>query len=160
MKTLSRLAGLLACALPLQATELLYVQIRTAPLRASPAPFAPITATLEYGERVHALDTSGAWKKVRPESRPDAPVGWIHVTALTPKALALQAGTDTSVRASSDEVALAGKGFTAQVEKQMKAAHPDLPFVVIDRMEKQNIPLPEIRAFLEKGGLTPQGATP
>lgn len=148
---------LVVSSLSARAVERLYVQIRAAPIRSSPAPFASVIGTLAYGEPVTVIETSGAWRNVRTESPTEALSGWIHLSALTPKALSLQAGADTSVRASSDEVALAGKGFTAQVENQLKTANPHLPFAAIDKMEKMAIPLDDITVFLEKGGLAGKG---
>lgn len=141
------------------APDILSVQHKTADLRATPAPFAALAGSLEYGARVIVLESSGPWRKVRrAEGTPTE--GWLHVTALTEKTIALQAGTDTAVRASSDEVALAGKGFNSQVESQVKAGNPKLDFAAIDRMEKLRIPQEELKAFLAKGGLTPKGGRP
>jgi hypothetical protein len=54
-------------------------------------------------------------------------------------------------------MALAGKGFGRDVEAQFRAAHAGLDFSWVDRMEKAQVPRPEIVRFVQAGGLAQPG---
>lgn len=140
-----------------ETTPLRSVQLKQAPVRAAASPFSAITGTLAYGDRVLLLEQTGSWCRVRQAIDGDA-AGWIHAAALTEHHLSLKPGSDTRVAATSDEVAIAGKGFTAQVESQVQASNAKLDFATIDRMEQIVIPMAELKAFVKTGRLTPGGA--
>ena len=149
--------GLLAASAALaQPNDLMSVQLKSADLREKASPFGAITGNLAYGDRVIILDQTGPWRQVK--KAPGGEItGWVHISALTEKHIQLKAGEDTATRASSDEVAIAGKGFNSQVESQYKA-NTKLDFATIDKMEKLKIPLPEIRSFVETADLGKGGA--
>ena len=70
----------------------------------------------------------------------------------------LQAGAEDVERAATtDELALAGKGFNSQVEERYRSDHPELDFTWIDRMETFGASAEEVRRFLDEGRLRPQG---
>ena len=98
----------------------------------------------------------GAWLKVGlPGLKTE---GWMHASALTSKKIVLQAGEQAVGQgASSDELALAGKGFNQQVENTFRAQNPNLDFSWIDRMEKIVVSQSEMETFLREGGVTPEG---
>ena len=84
--------------------------------------------------------------------------GWIHASALTPKKIVLRAGAeDVEAAASSDELALAGKGFNQQVESEFRAKNPNLDFTWIDEMETYVVSENEMKQFLKEGELSPEG---
>jgi hypothetical protein len=86
----------------------------------------------------------------------ETPTGWVHKSALTRKRIKLQAGRqDVQVAASSDELALAGKGFNSDVEAEFKTKHRDVDFTWIDRMGEIVISEQEIQAFIKQGELQP-----
>jgi uncharacterized protein YgiM (DUF1202 family) len=132
------------------AVKTMNVQNRKADLRDSPSPFGRIVASLAYGDKVTVEQQNGPWMKISK----DAASGWIHSSALTTKKIIMKSGEDTQIAASSDEVALAGKGFNADVEAQFKANHKDIDFKWVDKAEKIVIPSRVIKAFAEEGGLT------
>ncbi len=136
--------------------KLMSVQFKTADLREKASPFGALSGSLAYGDRVLVLEQSGPWCKVKKAVDGDAS-GWIHVSALTEKHIQLKAGADTATKASSDEVAIAGKGFNSQVESQYKNANAKLDFASIDKMEKIKIPVKELQSFVEEGGLAAKG---
>ena len=110
------------------------VQVKQAAIRATPSYLAPIVAPLNYGDRLTVYEKKGDWCRV---GRTDQPAsGWIHASALSRQRIALKAGDDTRTAASSEEVALAGKGFNSDVESAFKANHADIDFRPIDRMEQ------------------------
>jgi len=73
---------------------------------------------------------------------------------LSEKRIVLKAGgRDAQVGASSGELALAGKGFNADVEAEFKARNRDIDFSWVDRMQAMKVPPERIAAFLQEGGL-------
>jgi len=56
---------------------------------------------------------------------------------------------------SSDEVALAGKGFTPEVESSYKQKHPEAKYAEVDQVEAQQVAAAKLQAFITEGGLKP-----
>jgi hypothetical protein len=80
----------------------------------------------------------------------------MHASALSEKRIVLKAGgKDAEVAASGGELALAGKGFNADVEAEFKARNRKIDFSWIDRMQAMKVPPEKITAFLQEGGLAP-----
>jgi hypothetical protein len=134
------------------------IQIKNGVLRSSPSFLGKVTAKVSYGDRVEGMENKNGWSKVRPE---DAEIsGWIHDSALTHKKIILMPGqTDVAQAATSDEIALAGKGFNEQVEREMKDKYPQMDYSSIDKMEKIVVSDPQMKQFLNEGRvLPPEGA--
>lgn len=132
------------------------VQIRTAQLRADPSFLGRVAGTLEYGARVTIAEERGEWRRV---TGPNGAQGWIHQSALTTKKIAMQAGAaDVSTAASGQELALAGKGFSSEVEADFKKKNANVDFTWIDRMEKIKVTPAEMLAFLKEGQVVPEGS--
>ena len=133
-------------------TKTMNVQVREAQVRQAPGFLSRILATVPYTEPVTVLEEKGDWMRVQTGSTE----GWMHNTALTTKRLKLSGGgPDAQVTVTSDEQALAGKGFNSDVEKQFKERNAKVDFAVVDKMEKLKIPVAEIQAFLKKGDVAP-----
>ena len=112
------------------------VQVKDAPVRATPSFVGKVVGALAYGDQVEIQQTQGAWSS---------------------KKIVLAAGQEQAkVAASGDELALAGKGFNSDVEAQFKSVHKDIDFTWINRMEKIRIPATEMQAFLKGGDVTPR----
>ncbi|MGD8367185.1 MAG: SH3 domain-containing protein [Desulfobacterales bacterium] len=130
------------------------IQIKDGRLRAAPSFLGGIVGSVRYGDRVRVLERKGAWSRVAVGSN----AGWIHDSALTEKEIVLRAGAaDVERAATTDELALAGKGFNSQVEERFRADHPGLDFSWVDRMETFRSSADEVRRFLKEGGLSPKG---
>lgn len=128
------------------------VQVKQGQVRATPSFLGKIVATLAYGDRVEALEDRDGWIKVTPPGSKTS--GWMHSSALTGKRVVLKASTkDVEAAASSGELALAGKGFNADVEAEYKKNNKNIDFTWIDRMQAMNVPPEKISAFLKEGGL-------
>jgi hypothetical protein len=56
---------------------------------------------------------------------------------------------------SSDEVALAGKGFTPEVESGYRAKHPEMDFAQVDKIEGFKVEPAALQAFIKEGDLKP-----
>lgn len=64
--------------------------------------------------------------------------------------------TGTPVKqTSSDEVALAGKGFTPEVESGYRAKHPEMDFAQVDKIETLKVDSAALQAFIKEGDLKP-----
>jgi len=132
------------------------VQVKQSPVRTAPSFMARIIATLQYGDRVNVVSARGTWTQVFMAT--DGLKGWVHSSALTRKKIVLKAGAaDVNKTATSDELALAGKGFNKQVEGEFRNKNRDLDFARIDKMEKVTVAQDDIRAFLKEGAVSPQG---
>jgi hypothetical protein len=150
------LVFLLAPAGAGMAAQAMSVQVKRGDVRATPTFLGKIVSTLGYGERVEILENRQNWLRIAPTAK--GPGGWMHSSALTPKRIVLQAGSrDAQAAASGGELALAGKGFNADVEAEFKARNRNLDFSVIDRMQASEIPQERIAAFLKEGGLAGSG---
>lgn len=146
------LAFLAAYAAPGMAGKMMSVQVRRGDVRATPTFLGKIVSTLGYADRVEVLESRSGWLRVAPTARGAG--GWMHSSALSEKRIVLRSGAgDAQVAASGGELALAGKGFNADVEAEYKARNTNLDFATIDRMQSSEIPQDRIAAFLNEGGL-------
>lgn len=132
------------------------VQVKQSQVRTAPSFLARIIGTLHYGDRVYVVSGQGTWTQVFMATA--GIKGWVHTSALTRKKIILKAGAaDVNETATSDELALAGKGFNKKVEGEFKAKHQNLDYARIDQMEKVKASQRDIRKFLEEGAVSPQG---
>jgi uncharacterized protein YgiM (DUF1202 family) len=131
--------------------RVMYVATRNAELKSSTGFFADTVITLQYGDQVTVVQENGKWMEVRPAKRSSVS-GWILANSLTSKRI-ISSGTGTS--ASADELALAGKGFSEEVEQAYKsrggasAAH----YAEVDAMETLIVSRQELYNFLVEGHL-------
>ena len=80
----------------------------------------------------------------------------MHTSALTKKKLKLSAGeANASTTVSSEEQALAGKGFNSDVEAKFKENNAEIDFSWVDKMEKIKIKTSTLIKFLEQGDIKP-----
>jgi len=117
---------------------------------------APVGA-VPAGSRVQVIRQAGDWYKVDYQGIQ----GWIHRQAFpAPKA---QSGFNLpgvlfgapAKETTSDEVALAGKGFTPEVESGYRQKHPELNFAGVDQVESFKVNPGKLDAFIKEGGLNP-----
>ncbi len=112
----------------------------------------PSAATVSRGEQLKVVATQGDWFSV---SGKFTGTGWIHRSSVENRAVALSSkpGGTGSGTASSDEIELAGRGFTPQVEGQYRQKNPNLNFGPIDSIETVTLDVSELQAFVNEGGL-------
>lgn len=134
--------------------ESMNVQVKEADVRSAPSFLAKIIAKLPYGRAVNTQGKQGNWVKV---TAPKAGSGFVHESALTTEDIALSSGGNVGSGASSDEVALAGKGFNQQTETAYRRANPGLSYQWINKMEQINVSPQQSQAFLEAGDVKPAG---
>ncbi len=148
------IALVLLIALSAIAAQQLSVQVRETKLRQRPSYLGAATTALAYGTRVDVLETRGPWRHVRTES---GQTGWLHDSALTEKKLTLQSGdTDQAVTADGDELALAGKGFSEEVERSFREGNQGVDYRWVDRMSLWTVTPEQSRQFLDVGGIMPR----
>ncbi|MCP4403423.1 MAG: SH3 domain-containing protein [bacterium] len=129
------------------------VQVKETPLRSSPNFLGKVVAKVAYTEQVEVIEEQAGWSEVNVIS--SGQNGWIHSSALTSKTIILNPGIDDIERAaSSDEIALAGKGFGPEVEEQYKQDNSGANYVVVDTMEKVVVSEQQMIKFLEAGGIS------
>lgn len=125
------------------------VVVKEAQVRSTPSFLGKIVTVLPYGERLKTVSERNDWVEVVVNGGK----GWIHSSALSRKEVVLTAGNETSrTGASSDEIALAGKGFNAQVESRYKEDY-EMDYTWVDRMEEYMIAPEEAADFLVQGEL-------
>ena len=150
------LLGVLLLNTMAEAQKIMTVQVREGQLRATPSHFGKIIAKIYYGDQVTILEEKGDWKRVSVSDGKGQ--GWMHDSALTGKRTVLTAGRSragTSV--SQDEIALAGKGFSEEVEKEYRKSNANLDYAWINRMETIRISPRQMENFIEDGRLVLRG---
>jgi len=147
-------ALLLVAGLAWAAGEVMSVQVRVTQLRSRPSFLGSTVADVGYGAQMTIKSKRGPWVEV---TAPDGESGWLHESALSEDEVAMVSGTiDANTGASSEEIALAGKGFNDQVENEYKKKHGDLDYTWVDLMEKMVITPEQAEVFLINGQVEPQ----
>jgi uncharacterized protein YgiM (DUF1202 family) len=145
---------LLVAATVWSASGKMSVQVRRSELRDSPSFLGSRVAPVVYGEQVEVVGQQGNWMEVSASS---GTKGWIHQSALTKKRIAFSSGAeDAETGVSGEELALAGKGFNADVEKEFRDCHPELDFTWVDEMEQMKVSPQEVGSFFSEGDLQRQ----
>jgi hypothetical protein len=129
--------------------RIMYVSIKAVELKSSTGFFADTLGILEYGDQVTVLRESGRWVEVRPAKNASL-TGWTASANLTTKRIVSSSGRTS---ASAEELALAGKGFSEEVEHSYRQ-DAVVSYAEIDAMEAQNIPKWELYDFLKEGHLS------
>ncbi len=147
---------MLMCCAALMATgawaaKEMSVQVRDGQLRNRASFLGAVTGAVAYGDRVTVNQTQAGWCEVATAS---GATGWIHESALTPKRVVMSSGAaDTRSGASGEEVALAGKGFSKEVEAEYKKGNAKIDYAWVDWMGKQTVPPEQLVQFLKQGDL-------
>jgi hypothetical protein len=114
-------------------------------------------ASVPEGAELNVERQAGDWYKVEYQGT----AGWINRQAFgKPQASSgfslpgLLTGKPVK-ETSSDEVALAGKGFTPEVENSYRSKHPEMNFAQVDRIETFMVPPAKLQTFIKEGDLKP-----
>ena len=150
------LIGLIGFPVFAAGQKMMSIQVKKGEIRSTPSFLGSVVARLSYGDRVYVQEKRGPWVRVGLPGKSDK--GWIHTSVLTSKKVVLKPGAaNVQTSASSDELALAGKGFSKQVENKFKGKNPNISYAYIDRMEKFVVSQKQIKQFLKEGELSPKG---
>lgn len=123
----------------------LYVAANTVNVRSSSGFFARVLGTLTLGEAVTVQQNQGRWLVVRSATGLQ---GWAPADAFSTRRRVAQPGSSATVT----EFALAGKGFTADLEEIIRA-YGELDFSLVYAMEERTICPEELQIFLREGRL-------
>jgi uncharacterized protein YgiM (DUF1202 family) len=146
-------AMLLLVATSWSSSGTMSVQVRDGQLRSTPSFLGSLVGAVAYGTQVEVMQQQGEWLEVR---TPSGGKGWIHNSALGKKQVALQSGgQNVETTASGKELALAGKGFNADIEAEFRKSHQNLDYTWVNKMENINISPQEVLAFLKAGDVRP-----
>lgn len=136
-----------------QAQKMMIVQVRQAQIRSTPSFLGKIMARPIYGEKVIILAERKGWMKVKRNAAVKIE-GWMHRSALSPVKVILKSGDQsTAGQSSTQEVALAGKGFNEQIEGGYAINHQDLDYSWVNKMEKISPSMEELEKFVINGSL-------
>jgi hypothetical protein len=134
------------------AAEPVKVKVQKASLFSQPNFFSRTVATLQFGDQLEMEEAVKDWAKVKfgPQK------GYVHQSALTSTRVDMKTmlfSSSSSSGASQDEVALAGKGFTPEVEKNYGKTHPEMNYALVDEIEHYSVDPNSLRSFIQRGGL-------
>jgi hypothetical protein len=117
--------------------------------------FAPVVARVPYGEMIEELERQGDWLRVNYRGQQ----GWIHISAVQEQKFRLTTG-EKAQEPSREEVALAGKGFTPEVENSFRDKNPKMRFDLVDQVQSYKIEEKQLQTFLQTGFLREPGGGP
>jgi hypothetical protein len=141
------LAAAVAVAAP-KAGSTVTVRVMSAKVMKAPKFIGAATGSVSRGDQLTIAEIKGDWYRVTGVAK-----GWINRTSVVDGKVALSSSPGGGGGASRDEVELAGRGFTPDVEEQYRGKHPDLDFSHVEAIEKTGVDLSELGAFVEEGGL-------
>ena len=125
------------------------VQTLTAKLMKGPSYLGATTAKLVRGDQLTFEDAKGDWYHAKAKGGED---GWIHKSGVVEKAVALSSKPGGGAGGvTQDEVALAGRGFSKEVEAEYKNQHPDMDFSHVDKIEKLEVDSEALAKFAADG---------
>jgi hypothetical protein len=127
------------------------VKVKKSTIYERPQFYSPVVSTVAYGEALEMTDERGDWAFVEFQGKS----GWIHKSGLTSDKVNL--GTiffgGGSSSATEDEVTLAGKGFTPQIEGAYREGRPEMNYAMVDMIENYRVDERALQEFIEQGGL-------
>jgi len=135
-------------AAQISAGKTLYVSVKTLTLKSGTGFFAGSKGTLMYGDRVTVIRVDGKYAEVRSVANPSL-TGWTATANFSTRQIV--SGNSNTV--SAKEVALAGKGFSQEVENSYRSQKKNVNYADVDRTEAINFNENELKSFLEEGRL-------
>ncbi len=125
---------------------------RDAAVRKDKRFFAPVVTRIPFGATIEDQGRQGDWLRVTYKGKK----GWLHIGAVQEQKFQF-ARTDKAREASQEEVALAGKGFTPEVERSFRDKNPSLQYKTVDRIQSYKIDDKTLQAFIQAGALKEPG---
>jgi len=143
---------LLMASVALAAT--LKVITQEATIRKDKRFFAPVVARVAYGEVIQELERKGDWLRVSYRGKE----GWIHISAVQEQKFELSSlSSGRAQETSREEVALAGKGFTPEVEKVFREKNPKMRYDLVNHVQGYKVAESRLQAFIRAGNLKEPG---
>ncbi len=126
------------------------IRVMSAKVMKAPKFIGTTAASLSRGDALTVKEVKGDWYRVEGAAK-----GWVHKTSVIEGKVELSTtpGGGGDGGASRDEVELAGRGFTPQIEDSYKRDNPNLDFAHVDAIERTGIDPAELEAFVAEGEL-------
>ncbi|MCB9564714.1 MAG: hypothetical protein H6709_17855 [Kofleriaceae bacterium] len=136
-----------------KAGSVITVRVMSAKVMSGPKFIGATAGTVSRGDQLTVKEVKGDWYRVE-----GAATGWIHKTNIVDGKVALSSKPGGGgAGASRDEVELAGRGFTPQIEGAYRDQNPTLDFGHVDAIEQVTFDPGELEAFVREGGLAGGG---
>ncbi len=129
--------------------DIKYIAVETIEIKSSTGFFSKEVGTATYGDEVIVLSEKGKWTEVQLKANPSIK-GWVSQTSLTSKRIVKR--NDKTVTTSADELALAGKGFSQEVEDFYKEQN-SIDFSLVDDIENVSVSDTDLLNFITNGKL-------
>ena len=123
-----------------------WVASKSIPLKSSTWFFATTRGTLVLGDQVTVLQINGNWAEVR-SSKNSSLSGWTQKANLSERQIVASGAS-----ASTSEVALAGKGFSKEVEDSYKTKG-EYNYDDVDKVEANSVSQDDLYKFMVDGRL-------
>jgi len=120
-----------------------YVAVQTVAVKDSAGFFAKDLGNLSLGDAVRLINDNGKWSQIQAGNV----TGWVASSSLTARRVV---GSNAAVTAS--EVAMAGKGFSPDMEMEYKKN--GLDYSMVDSMERITVTTDDLRRFVTEGRLS------
>jgi len=122
----------------------------SAEVMAEPKFFGKKVKSVARGDFLTVIEAKGDWYNVDAGGS----AGWIHKSGVEDKKVTLSSKDKVGGSgASRDEVELAGRGFTPEVEAEYKSRNPKLDFSHVDAIEGYAADSGDVAEFVEAGNL-------
>ncbi|MCD4700684.1 MAG: hypothetical protein K8S24_02395 [Candidatus Aegiribacteria sp.] len=116
-----------------------------------PAFYASPVEPVAYGTIASIDEIEGEWYRITTSL---GKAGWVHSTSVTGAIQTASGNTSASGDVTSDEIMLAGRGFSQAIEEAYAGEHPELDFTIVDNMEASWTVSPQqLYQFLVDGNL-------
>ena len=127
-----------------QTRDTRFVAVQSEDVKESSSNFARNLGSLSMGDSVNLARDDGRWAQISTQSLN----GWVRSSSLTTRRV-LPAGASTATAA---EIALAGKGFSPDIEIEYRRT--GLNYSMVDSMERIAISPQELLNFIREGHLS------
>jgi len=119
-----------------------YIAVKTTPLKSSTGFFAKDLGTLSLGDVVTVINDDGKWSQIQAGGL----AGWVTSSSLSARRV-----TTSNPAVTASEIAMAGKGFSPDME--MEYRKNGLDYSMVDSMEQITVPATELFRFINEGRL-------
>jgi len=125
------------------------IRVLSAKVMKSPKFIGATAGSVSRGDQFVVKEVKGDWYRVE-----GAASGWVHKSSVTDGKVALTSKPgEAATSVNRDEVELAGRGFTPQVEDEYRSKNPNLDFSHVDAIEKTEVDPAALEAFVADGEL-------
>jgi hypothetical protein len=119
--------------------------------------FSPAILRVPYGSVIQEVAREGDWLRVSYQGKQ----GWVHISAVREQKFSLSSlAGGQAQETSQEEVALAGKGFTPEVEKAFRDKNPKMRYDLVNQVQSYKVDEQKLQAFLQAGSLKEPGGGP